>query len=68
MAGEPRMTKGHPCTLWDNEDIAHYKEMLKTSKELQAQFDGLKNAMDIRITQPVGVPPPEKTPMASGCI
>ena len=62
VVGQPRMTVGHPCTLWDNEDIAHYKEMLKTSKELQAQVAGLQKSCDIRITQPVGVPPPLKGP------
>jgi len=60
VIGTPRQTKGHPCTLWDKEDIAHYQAMLKTSSELQAQFAGLKQAMDVRITQPVGVPPPQK--------
>ena len=62
VVGRPRMTQGHPCTLWDKEDIAHYKEMLKTSKELRAQLAGLKDAMDIRITQPLGIPQPEKGP------
>ena len=42
VVGQPRMTQGHPCTLWDEEDIAHYKDMLKTSQELQAQYAGLK--------------------------
>ena len=60
VIGEPRQTKGHPCTLWDKEDLAHYQAMLKTSSELQIQFAGLKQAMDVRITQPVGVPPPQK--------
>jgi hypothetical protein len=60
VSGQPRVTRGHPCTMWDNEDIAHYKEMLKTSNELQNQFGGLKKAMDVRITQPLGVPPAQK--------
>lgn len=58
VAGQPRQTKGHPCTLWDKEDIAHYQAMLNTSPELQAQFAGLKQAMNLRISRPVGVPPP----------
>ncbi len=58
--GEPRQTKGHPNTLWDNEDIAQYKEMLKTSKELQAQYAGLKKAADLRVTKPLGIPQPKK--------
>ncbi|MGO8702403.1 MAG: heparinase II/III family protein [Candidatus Brocadiia bacterium] len=62
VVGQPRMTQGHPCTLWDEEDIAHYKDMLKTSQELQAQYAGLKKAMDIRMTQPLGIPQPVKAP------
>jgi hypothetical protein len=62
VVGEPRTTKGHPCTLWDAEDIAHFKDMLKTSKELQAQYAGLTKAMDVRITQPLGIPEPKKGP------
>ncbi|MEK7413276.1 MAG: heparinase II/III family protein [Planctomycetota bacterium] len=60
VVGEPRQTKGHPCTWWDKEDIAHYQAMLKTSVELQTQFAGLKKAMDTRITQPIDVPPATK--------
>ena len=60
MTGRPRQTEGHPCTLWDKEDIAHYQAMLKTSPELQAQFAALKRAMDLRIARPVGVPRPLK--------
>ena len=64
--GEPRMTKGHPCTLWDKEDIAHYKEMLKTSKELQIQLAELKDRMDTRMVkkgeQPEDIPVPQKGP------
>ena len=60
VVGQPRESKGHPCTLWDAEDVQHFKKMLTESKELKAQFDGLRHALDIRITQPVGVPQPVK--------
>ena len=60
VAGQPRMTQGHPCTLWDKEDIAHYKEMLKASKEMQAQLADLKTALDKRMVEPLGVPEPRK--------
>jgi hypothetical protein len=60
VVGEPRESKGHPCTLWDAEDVAHYKKMLGESKELKEQFDGLRKSLDVRITQPVGVPEPVK--------
>ena len=62
VIGQPRITKGHPCTLWDNEDIAHYKDMLRTSTTLKEQFAKLKADMDKRITEPLGVPEPKKGP------
>ena len=58
--GRPRMVGNHPNTLWDQEDIDHYKEMLKTSKELQIQFADLKARMDERIATPVNIPGPKK--------
>jgi hypothetical protein len=60
VLGQPRTTKGHPCTLWDPQDIDHYKQMLKTSKELQVQYAGLLKAMDDRLKQPAGIPQPKK--------
>jgi len=62
VVGQPRATQGHPCTLWDSEDIDHYKKMLETSKELQGQVSALKAAMDKRITEPLGVPEPKLGP------
>ena len=58
--GQPRMSQGHPCTLWDKEDVNHFQAMLKTSKELQDQFAKLKAAMDKRMAKPLGVPVAEE--------
>jgi len=58
--GKPRITKGHPCTIWDKEDIAHYKKMMETSPLLKDQFDSLKKAMDERITKTIDIPQPRK--------
>jgi hypothetical protein len=60
--GKPRTVRNHPNTLWDREDIDHYKEMLKTSRELQIQFAELKTRMDERIVTPVNIPEPRKGP------
>jgi hypothetical protein len=60
--GEPRLSRKHPNTIWDQEDIDHYKEMLKTSKELQVQFADLKARMDERIARPVDIPAPRQGP------
>jgi len=60
VAGEPRMAVGHPNTIWDKEDVAHFKALLKTNAELHAVFARLKGQMDERIGSPVDVPPPQK--------
>jgi hypothetical protein len=58
--GQPRVTKGHPNTYWDQEDINYYKEKLKTSEQFQRLFTRLKEAMDKRIAEPIRIPPPQK--------
>jgi hypothetical protein len=50
------MTKGHPFTVWDQQDIARYRELLKSSPEMKAEFDQLKVWGDKRIAQPLNVP------------
>lgn len=60
VVGEPRKTIGHPCTTWDMEDVAHYKEMMASSPLLKAQADALRAALDKRILEPVAVPQPRK--------
>jgi len=47
---------GHPRTIWDQQDIAHYKQLLKTSPELKSAFDKLQTWADNRITQSLNVP------------
>jgi len=54
--GKPRLTQGHPRTLWDQEDIAHYQQLLKPSPELKAAYDQLKAFGDQRIQEPLKVP------------
>jgi hypothetical protein len=54
--GKPRMTQGHPCTLWDLEDISHYKELLKANPELKSAWDKLQAWGDKRIQEPLRVP------------
>jgi len=60
VVGQPREATGHPNTIWDQQDVKHYKEMLATSPELQKQVAALKTAMDLRMTRPIGVPEPRK--------
>jgi len=60
VVGQPRISKGHPCTLWDQEDVNQLKKQLATSEPLQKELARLKAAMDTRISQPLGVPEPGK--------
>lgn len=59
VVGSPRKTEGHPCTLWDQEDIDRLKTQLKKNKDLQNAFQTLQAEMDARIQQPLGVPAPD---------
>ncbi len=56
VSGQPRMTQGHPLTLWDQADVTRYKERLKSSPELKAEFNQLREWGDKRITEPLNVP------------
>ncbi|PTX99634.1 hypothetical protein DB346_17540 [Verrucomicrobia bacterium LW23] len=58
--GQPRTATGHPRTMWDKEDIAHFKAMLKTSPELAKQYEALKKSMDELLLRPIEVPQPVK--------
>lgn len=52
----PRVATGHPCGLWDNEDIAAYKSALEKNTTLKAIVDKLQSWGDRRITEPINVP------------
>ena len=58
--GTPKMVTSHPNTLWDQEDIDTLKETLKTDTVLQDRLTKLKEEMNTRIAQPLGVPEPGK--------
>ena len=62
VVGQPRVAPGHPCTLWDQEDITQLKAMLGTSQALQAEVARLTKEVDRRIGQPLGVPEPGNLP------
>jgi len=62
VVGQPRMAEGHPCTLWDKQDLMELRQQIKTDTVLQRVLAGLKTAMDKRITEPLNVPVPQKGP------
>ena len=55
-ADSPRSSNGHPCTLWDRQDVAAYKAGLATNSDLKAAFNQLQAWGNGRITDPVNVP------------
>jgi hypothetical protein len=60
--GKPRMSEGHPCTLWDKQDVEELKALLKTHKEAQEAFATLRAKCDERIAKPLDVPVPRQGP------
>ncbi|HSI87222.1 MAG TPA: alginate lyase family protein [Candidatus Methylacidiphilales bacterium] len=60
VIGQPRNATGHPRTMWDKEDVAHFRAMLKTSPELAKQYAALKKSMDELLAKTVEVPQPVK--------
>jgi Heparinase II/III-like protein/Alginate lyase len=58
--GQPRVTSGHPNTIWDSEDINRYKEMLKSNQDLQFLFTQMKERLGRQILEPVNTPQPQR--------
>lgn len=56
VSGTPRLTHGHPDTLWDSEDVAAYKAAFATNPALKTAFEQLRAAGDKRIAEPINVP------------
>jgi hypothetical protein len=56
VAATPRLSNGHPCTLWDDHDVAAYKASFATNPDLKAAFDQLQAWGNGRITDPLNVP------------
>lgn len=58
--GAPRQAQGHPRTLWDKEDVRHFRGLIQTNPEFARQYQALKRGLDERLSLPVSVPAPEK--------
>jgi hypothetical protein len=52
----PRLASGHPCTLWDRQDVAAYKASFSTNAPLKAAFEELRAWGDKRVMEPLNVP------------
>jgi len=53
---KPRQAHGHPCALWDDQDVSAYKVSLTTNAALKAAFAELRAWGDQRIAEPLKVP------------
>ena len=63
--GQPRVTSGHPNTIWDSEDINRYKEMLKSNQDLQFLFTQMKERLGKQMLEPVNTPQPQRDAVAA---
>jgi len=52
----PRLASDHPCTLWDNQDVAAYRDSFTADPGLKSAFEKLQAWGDNRITEPLNVP------------
>ena len=56
VKGTPRLASGHPCALWDNQDVAVYRASFMTNGVLKAAFEELQAWGNKRLTEPLNVP------------
>ena len=56
LEGTPRLAFEHPCTLWDNQDVAAYKVSVTTNPGLKAAFEELQAWGNKRVAEPLNVP------------
>ncbi|MGC9942514.1 MAG: hypothetical protein ABSE48_11815, partial [Verrucomicrobiota bacterium] len=54
--GTPRLAYGHPCTLWDSQDVAAYKACFTTNPGLKSAFEELQVWGNERVAEPLHVP------------
>jgi len=54
--GTPRLASGHPCTLWDNQDVADCRASFTTNPGLKAAFEELQAWGNKRVAEPLNVP------------
>jgi hypothetical protein len=52
----PRLASGHPCTLWDNQDVAAYRTSFSTDSGLKAAIEELQAWGNKRVAEPLNVP------------
>ena len=53
VVGKPRIVGKHPNVLWDQDDIDHYKQMLRSSRESAGPVPSFKQRADELVGRPV---------------
>jgi hypothetical protein len=56
VKGTPRLAFGHPCTLWDKQDVSAYKASFTTDPGLKSAFEELEAWGNKRVAEPLNVP------------
>lgn len=66
VIGQPRKVTGHPCTIWDAQDIAELKQRIASDKEAKDAYDRCLAFCNEAVAKPVPVPdkPDEDTDKA----
>jgi hypothetical protein len=65
VQGQPRNAQGHPCTLWDQQDLQRYKSLMASDPQTQALATKLFHDADARLTKPLNVPGTHQGPDGS---
>lgn len=56
VAGKPRKAAGHPCTIWDAEDIAELKQQIATLPQAKDAYQRCIAFCEQAVAKPVPVP------------
>jgi hypothetical protein len=56
VVGTPRRATGHPCTIWDSQDIAEIKEQIRTEPKAKRAYDGIVAFCEKAVADRMAVP------------
>ncbi len=62
VQGTPRVSTGHPCTIYDKQDIDEIKATIASDPDAAKAFAQLKSDCDARMAKGLNVPVPQKGP------
>lgn len=56
VIGKPRKVNGHPCTIWDKQDIEQFKQQVAKYPRAKEAYDGIVAFCEKACTKPLVVP------------